>query len=83
MLLTALPDAGPGSQLPNRRIQVFQGTIANKMGSLEVPFHVWLSITAWSHSTPSEWGTYFCFLYLLTLVGTVTVRGPLSGLAGT
>lgn len=32
---------------------------------------------------PSERGAYFRFLYLLTLVGTITVRGPPSGLAGT
>lgn len=32
---------------------------------------------------PSERGAYFRFLYLFTLVGTITVRGPPSGLAGT
>lgn len=32
---------------------------------------------------PSERGAYFCFLYLLTLVGTIAVRGSPGGLAGT
>lgn len=32
---------------------------------------------------PSEWGAHFCFLYLLTLVGTIAVRRTLGGLAGT
>lgn len=40
---------------------------------------------AWSRGLgpPSEWGAHLCFLYLLTLVGTITVRGSPRGLAGT
>lgn len=40
---------------------------------------------AWSRGrgAHSERGAHLCFLYLLTLVGTVTVRGSPRGLAGT
>lgn len=56
------------------------------------PFCVWLSITAFMEGKPgggmesqlpSEWGAYFCSLYLLALVGAITVRGSPRGLAGT